>query len=392
MKCPACKNKSLTHFFKVESVPVHSVLNIDRKKEAKNFKKGNINLAFCNNCAFIFNSEFDPATNEYSTEYEATQSYSGTFNKFHEELASTLIKKYGIKKKELIEIGCGDGEFLELLSVKGNNKGTGFDPAYKGSGKKNKGNVQFVKDYYSEKHSKHKADFICCKMTLEHIQDVHGFMKTVRNTIGNRNTIIFFQVPNFEKILEDNAFWDIYYEHASYFTKTSLTALFKRTGFKDIETWTGYEDQYLMITAKPGTPSKEKPGRESVEKIKALTKKFSEESMKAIDGWKKIIESNAKRKKKTVVWSSSSKAVSFLTTLHVDEKKIRYAVDINPRRQGHFMAGTGQKIISPALLKNYQPDTAIIMNPVYEEEIRESLKRQGLNTELIGINMYKEEN
>jgi len=31
-------------------------------------------------------------------------------------------------------------------------------------------------------------------------------------------------------------------------------------------------------------------------------------------------------------------------------------VDINPFREGKYMAGTGQEIVSPAFLKRYKPD------------------------------------
>ena len=33
------------------------------------------------------------------------------------------------------------------------------------------------------------------------------------------NTVVFFQVPNARYVFGDLAFWDIYYEHCSYFTK-----------------------------------------------------------------------------------------------------------------------------------------------------------------------------
>ena len=52
---------------------------------------------------------------EYSGRYESTQGYSPTFNAFHERLAQDMIDRFDLHGKEIIEIGCGNGEFLVLL-------------------------------------------------------------------------------------------------------------------------------------------------------------------------------------------------------------------------------------------------------------------------------------
>ena len=79
--------------------------------------------------------------------------------------------------------------------------------------------VTFVKDFYSEKYSAYKADFVCCKMTLEHIHQTGEFIGTVRRSIGDvSDTVVFFQIPEVTRILRDCAFEDIYYEHCSYFS------------------------------------------------------------------------------------------------------------------------------------------------------------------------------
>jgi hypothetical protein len=60
-------------------------------------------------------------------------------------------------------------------------------------------------------------------------------------------------------------------------------------------------------------------------------------------------------------------------------------VDINPFREGKYMAGTGQEIVSPAFLKRYKPDLAIAMNPIYQKEIKADLEKMGLSTEVVSV-------
>ena len=65
------------------------------------------------------------------------------------------------------------------------------------------------------------------------------------------------------------------------------------------------------------------------------------------------------------------------------EGLIRYAVDINPRKQGMFVAGSGQEIVPPEFLRVYQPDVVIIMNRNYEDEIAGQLAQLGLQAEIL---------
>ena len=77
-------------------------------------------------------------------------------------------------------------------------------------------------------------------------------MRLVRRPIGDRtDVVVFFELPDTERVLTEAAFWDIYYEHCSYFTRGSLARLFRRTGFEPHRLWKAYDDQYLLLEAGP---------------------------------------------------------------------------------------------------------------------------------------------
>ncbi|NJM57780.1 MAG: hypothetical protein HC857_10560 [Synechococcales cyanobacterium RU_4_20] len=46
--------------------------------------------------------------------------------------------------------------------------------------------------------------------------------------------MVYFEVPDAERIFAERAFWDVYYEHCSYFSPPSLTALCGAAGLPDI--------------------------------------------------------------------------------------------------------------------------------------------------------------
>jgi SAM-dependent methyltransferase len=387
--CPNCLNGVLTVFHEVRHVPVHSVLLMPSRDFAVSYPKGDIALGYCKHCGFVSNTLFNPSVHEYSTQYEETQGFSATFREFHTRLATSLIEKFDLRGKRVVEIGCGKGEFLTLLCELGGNQGIGFDPAFvKERNPANPTlNIEFVQDFYSEKYSDVHADFFCCKMTLEHIPDTAQFVQVVRRAVGdNPNATVFFQVPDAIRVLKDFAFWDIYYEHCSYFSAGSLARVFREAGFEVLETWTDYDDQYLMITARPCMeilPETEIE-KDATRMAAAAIEQFLRQHATVVNYWKKQISELRDSGGRAVLWGSGSKGVAFLTSLNLNNA-IEYVVDINPYRQGKFMAGTGQQIVAPEFLRGYKPDVAIAMNPVYKPEIQQYLHRLGLGTTLLSV-------
>lgn len=74
--------------------------------------------------------------------------------------------------------------------------------------------------------------------------------------------------------------------------------------------------------------------------------------------------------------------MTFLNTLKTQDQ-IEYVVDINPRKRGRYVPGTGQQIVPPEFLRDYQPDVVIVMNPIYKSEIQQLIKSLGLTAKFL---------
>ncbi|RJQ14297.1 MAG: methyltransferase domain-containing protein [Nitrospiraceae bacterium] len=387
--CNSCGAGGMEIFHEQRNVPVHSVLLMPLREEAVNYPKGDIALGFCRDCGFISNVMFDPRKHEYSSRYEETQGFSSTFTAFHRKLAGHLIDRYNLRGKYVVEIGCGKGEFLNLLCELGGNRGVGFDPAYvsdRDHGGTN-GRTTFINDFYSEKYSGYKGDFIVCKMTLEHIHETSDFINTVRRSAGeDPATVVFFQVPDVTRVLHDCAFEDIYYEHCSYFSPGSLARLFRKCGFDVVDLYKDYDDQYLMIEARPhsGNADNMLLSENDMEILKRGVAHFAGKHLQKTVTWNRTLDEFRRNGRKVVLWGSGSKGVAFLTSLGVTDA-VEYVVDINPYRQGFYMAGTGQEIVAPEFLKEYRPDSVIVMNSIYRDEISRMLQGMGLTANLIAL-------
>jgi hypothetical protein len=153
-----------------------------------------------------------------------------------------------------------------------------------------------------------------------------------------------------------------------------------------LDLWRDYGDQYLMIDARPASQPTQPslPQEDDLPALAAQVKKFRESVPSILDTWKQTVRGAVAQGQKVVLWGSGSKGVAFLTTLGLCNE-IAYTVDINPNKRSTYMAGTGQSVVLPEFLEEYRPDLVILMNPLYQEEVRQDLARRGLTPHLISV-------
>jgi SAM-dependent methyltransferase len=390
MQCPNCFSRGISLFYSADNIPVHSTVQTASPQEAVEFPRGRLQLGFCAACGFVCNTAYDAKLQEYCSNCEESQGFSPTFNAFAKKLAQTWIDRYGIRGKTILEIGCGKGEFLVLMCELGDNRGIGIDPSYQPhrTPEQFKQRVQFIADHYNEKYAHLTADVVLCRHTLEHIGPTGEFLRSIRRTIGKQtDTVVLFELPDVVRVLKEGAFWDIYYEHCSYFSPGSLARLFRQSGFDIVELERCYDDQYLLIGARPiegDVPGPSLPLENDLTEMRTLVDGATRRLADGVNHWRQFILDRHAEGKKVVVWIALSKAVAFLTTLGVGDA-VEYVVDINPFRQGKFMPGTGQQIVPPQFLADYKPDYVILMNPIYRREVQADLDKMGLAAKLLTV-------
>ena len=384
--CPICRHTSNRNFFEIVALPVSIGVQWPSGEEARACRKGDLQLAFCPGCGFIWNRAFDPSRLEYSQRYDNSLDFSPVFQDYARRLAQRLIETYDIRNKEVVELGCGKGHFLTLLCEAGGNRGIGFDPSFEGARIQSPAaeRITYVADFYGEKYTGHRGDLICCRHVLEHIPDPVGFLSMVRRTIGERHSaIVYFEVPNVRFILEKLSIWDIIYEHCNYFSSESLAAVFRRCGFEVLRLEETYGAQFLSLEARLA-PSAQGNGSngEDLSKLGAAVERFSKQVQERSQAWSSRLAEFQRQGRRTVLWGGGAKAVSFLNMLKVGDP-IPYVVDINPHKQGRYLPGTGQRIVSPDFLKGFQPQVVVLMNPIYHQEVKSQLQSLGIGAEVL---------
>jgi hypothetical protein len=214
-------------------------------------------------------------------------------------------------------------------------------------------------------------------------------LRAVRQAIGTRvNSIVYFETPALPWILDSVTFWDFFYEHCSYFTAESLAWAFEQTGFEVLEMRLAFDEQYLRIEAKPSLAGstagtrRPQPAPDLWSKIQAFLARLKERT----EACEEKIDTFS-RAGGCAIWGAAAKGTTLVNTIDPQNRRIRFLIDINPAKQGKFVAGTGHPIVSPSYLREHGSRIAGIvnMNPNYLEENRTILAQMSLAIPIVQL-------
>src|SRR5205823_329598 len=86
--------------------------------------------------------------------------------------------------------------------------------------------------------------------------------------------------------------------------------------------------------------------------------------------------------KRAVLWGAGAKGMTLANQFR-EIAAIDYVIDINPRKQGKFVSGSGEKIMAPSFLETYQPDVILLTNRNYRDEVARQVQELGLHPEFV---------
>jgi Methyltransferase domain/C-methyltransferase C-terminal domain len=339
------KMNSYKEIYRAEQFPVFQNRMFNSEEEARNCVKGDILLVQDLETGLVFNQAFNPGLMQYDADYQNEQAVSDFFQQHLRNVAGVIQKHF--KAQSLIEVGCGKGHFLENLQALGFQI-TGLDPTYEGQ------NPTVIKEYFTPETGI-QADGIILRHVLEHVQEPVGFLSEILASNGGFGRI-YIEVPCLDWIAKQRAWFDIFYEHVNYFRLSDFHRIFG-TIYESGHTFGG---QYLYVVADLSTIRKPVFDEPSVFDLPK-------------DFLRTVVQhaSTLKAQSETIVWGGASKGVIFALLMHRAGSKVDFVIDINPAKQGRYLAGTGLRVYSPEeALQNLAPGTNVfVMNSNYLSEI-----------------------
>jgi len=380
--CPVCGARATRDFLQVPRVPVTCTSIFATPAEARAIPSGNIDLCACVHCGFVFNRSFDPKLGELGARYESSQAASAHFSAFAKSLADDWLTRYRLRGKSVLEVGCGGGDFLRQLVASGAARGIGIDPLAQATENES---LRLIAETFPPQRHDMPADALICRHTLEHVQDVAGFLRDVHRWAANASgRVVLFELPDAERVFAERAFWDVYYEHCNYFTAHTVRSAFELAGFTVLRVARVYNEQYLLVEAEAGTVQ-DCPVDATTAAAIAVCEQFAQEVRASVTQCMAAFDRLAAEGPRVVLWQGAAKTVGLLAFMG-DTRAIECAIDLSPQRHGQFLPGTGLSVHAPDELVRLQPKHIVLMNPVYLTEVRAAVGALGVHAQVHSIN------
>jgi hypothetical protein len=369
MSCPICGSAVGEPVLVRRGVPVHQNSLVDSERAAREAPRGDIALTACEGCGFVFNAAFDERLLRYGEDYENSQDWSGVFERYLDEHVANL----GVRGSRIVEVGCGKGRFLrKLVLADPGNRGWGFDPSYLGPDEDLDGRLQFRREFFTSA-ADIAPEVLVCRHVIEHVAEPVALLRLIKVP----RVRVFFETPCFEWIMRGAVFWDVFYEHCNYFTASSLRSAFEIAGYSVSADRHVFGGQYLWLEA---TTIEPRSGRTmDAGEIPARARAFAAR----IHAYQERMRERLGRYDGPVaLWGAGAKGVTFANVLDPDRRLLRCIVDINQRKHGKFVPGTGHEIVAPEQLGPLGVRHVIVMNPNYSGEIAAQAAALGLRLDI----------
>lgn len=326
--------------YRAADFPIFQNRMYDSAEAARACPRGQIELVEDLATGLVHNAAFDPDLMAYDAAYQNEQGISAPFRAHLDWAAELVLDKMG---KSLIEVGCGKGTFLDLLADRGAAI-TGFDPTYEGD------DPRIEKVYFGPDLGLNAGGLVL-RHVLEHIRDPVAFLRQLAE--ANGGGLIYIEVPCFDWICANRAWFDIFYEHVNYFRLSDFRRIFGRL----VHAGHSFGGQYLSVIGDLSTLRR--PRYDPADRA-PFPDDFTD-SLSADKGGETDI-----------VWGGASKGLIYSMLRARAGRPVAAIVDINPAKQNRFLAGTGQRVSAPEQILPDLPETAriLIMNPNYADEIR----------------------
>ena len=382
--CPLCRSNYCELVLRIQDTPVHQHVTGVTETEARACPRAEVALTLCRACGFVFNAAFEPHRLRYSPGYENAQTYSKVFQSYLDSLVADLARRYELAGKTVVEIGCGEGVFLERLHEVTGCNGVGFDPSYNSERGAQRQGCTFAASIYDPAHPDSVGEVVCARHVVEHLWRPIDLVRDFVRALPARSGCAWIETPRLEWILEQRAFWDIFYEHCSYFTMPVLAALLTRHGFVVTRHRPAFADQYQWLEAQQTGDGHQVPDAVScsVDDLAGKLREFADAWTTWRDTWQWRLRALA-GEGPCVMWGAGAKGVMFLNHVEAGVDVVQAVVDLNPRKQGRFVPGTGQPIIPPAAVRQIAARTVLVANSNYLTEIRDLLRQQGCDPDVL---------
>ena len=336
-----------------------------RKDEALN-QKQDLKIGQCEACGLVQLIDFIPVP--YYKKVIRSSSVSLPMREFRNQQFQSFSERYNLRDKNYLELGCGYGEYLEIMAhyIK-NTKGIEFSSD--GVKKCIEKSLNVEKAYLDEAYTLNSAKFDSFGIFnfLEHIPNPVDYLKNISSILSS-DAIGIVEVPNFDVMQSEHVYCDFSTEHIAYYDRNTLRTTLALSGFDVIEIKDVWHGDILSATVKKRRQFMPLEYQSMLEKQKDILQEITSD-----------YEEN-----EIVVWGAGHQSLTSIKQLKI-ESKVQAIVDSAPAKQMKYSPASGIPIYPPNWLKTKNVKLLLINASSYSDEVVTIVRKEFSNIKRVVI-------
>ena len=382
--CPICKGSSVDLFLNLGFQPPANELK-ESLISALNCSLFELSLLICNDCLYVWLRErVQPevlfSNNSYLT--GVSKQTRDDMKDFAEDCLRTCDLSKG---SDVLDIASNDGTLLSFFKKDG-CRVLGVDPSRpafeiaiaKGINTMNRMLNSDTRELILATNG--KMDLVSATNIITHVPNPEEFLINCKYLLKATASLVV-EFYNFESMISNSAFDQIYHEHISYFNFTTFSKLLENVGLEayKVEQVNSQGGSLRVFVSFPGSRNIDESVKNMLEtegglnSIKSRYLLFPLKVAKIKEDALRLFKEKIRSGNKIAGYGASAKATVFLNFLNLSSSEIIAIADKSPIKQGKFIPGVAIPIVSPDELVNLNPKVIIIFAWNLRKEIGEYL-------------------
>lgn len=327
------------------------------KDELSQEKGSDLVVNQCQGCGLV---QLSNPPVDYYREVIRAAGISNEMRTFRQKQFSDWVNRYNLRHKRVLEVGCGQGEYLAILDkLDIDAYGIEFGEKSVAVCKEKKLNVEraYIENADSGLKNSPFDAFVMLNF-LEHIPDPNTFLNGISNNL-EQGAIGLIEVPNFDMIMRENMFSEFISDHLFYFTRETFMSALNRNGFDILECHETWHDYSLSAVVKK-------------RKITDLSH-FSAYQSSLTDVLNCYISQFPEMS--VAIWGAGHQALAVMSLSGLGDK-IKFVIDSAPFKQNKYTPATHIPIVSPDVLETKLVSAIVVMAASYSKEVVEVIRKQ----------------
>lgn len=327
------------------------------KNNLKEDKGIDLEICQCSGCGLVqLNSE--PV--DYYKEVIRASGISDEMRDFRVRQFREFLERYNLNKKKVIEIGCGGGEYLSIMSQL-NQESYGIEYSEQLVKECLRKGLRVHKKFIENPEDKIERgpfDAFFILNFLEHLPNINATLRGIFNNL-NDDAIGLVEVPNFDMILSKNLFSEFMRDHLFYFTKESLKKTLELNGYEVLSCDVIWHNYIISAVVK-------KRGKLSLSHFYKKQEDIKREIKEYIEKF---------GSKKVAIWGAGHQALAIMAMGEIN-KDIKYVIDSAEFKQNKYTPATHIPIVSPETLKEDNVEAIIVIAGSYSDEVAKTIREK----------------